>query len=76
MTRFSRSGRGRCRRTIPGGVGLAILIWLFTAGWLVVAIQAFRDMWRISRIRFAAILILVALVLSIASALVLFAGTL
>ena len=57
-------------------VALACLIWLFTAGWLVVAIQAFRDMWMISRIRFAAILILVALVLSIASALVVFAGTL
>ena len=49
------------------------MIWLFTAGWLVVASQAFRDMWRISRLRFAAIVILVALALSIAGAL---AGTL
>jgi hypothetical protein len=52
------------------------VIWLFTAGWLVVASQAFRDMWRISRLRFVAIVILVALALSIAGALVVFAGTL
>ncbi len=39
-------------------------------------IQAFRDMWRISRLRFVAILTLVALVLSGAGALVAFAATL
>lgn len=54
----------------------ANVIWLYTAGWLVVASQAFRDMWRISRLRFAVILLLVALVLSIAGAVVVFAGTL
>ena len=53
-----------------------ILIWLYTAAWLVVASQAFRDMWRISRLRFAAIVILTALVLSVAGGLVAFAGTL
>jgi hypothetical protein len=52
------------------------LIWLYTAGWLVVASQAFREMWRISRLRFAAIVILTALVLSVAGALVAFAATL
>jgi hypothetical protein len=55
---------------------LTNLIWLYAAGWIVVASQALRDMWRISRLRFAAILILVALVISIAGALVTFAGTL
>jgi hypothetical protein len=55
---------------------LANVIWLYAAGWLVVAIQAFRDMWRISRLRFVGILILVALVLSVAGALVTFAATL
>jgi hypothetical protein len=55
---------------------LTNLVWLYMAGWLVVAIQAFRDMWRISRLRFAAILILVALVLSVAAAFVTFAATL
>ena len=57
-------------------LAIAIVIWLFTAGWLVVASQAFRDVWRISRLRFAAILILVALVLSVAGGIVTFAGTL
>jgi hypothetical protein len=57
-------------------LAIASVIWLYTAGWLVVASLAFRDMWRISRIRFAAILVLVALVFIIAGALVAFAGTL
>lgn len=52
------------------------LIWLYTAAWLVAASQAFRDMWRISRLRFVAILTLVVLVLSIVGGLVAFAGTL
>lgn len=52
------------------------VIWLYTAGWLAVASQAFRDIWRISRLRFAAIVILTALVLSAAGALVAFAATL
>jgi hypothetical protein len=52
------------------------VIWVYTAGWLVVASQAFRDMWRISRLRFAAIVIFTALVLSVAGALVAFAATL
>jgi len=52
------------------------VIWLYAAGWLVVAIQAFRDMWRISRLRFVAILILVALVLSLTGGIVAFAGSL
>jgi hypothetical protein len=58
------------------GFALANVIWLYAVGWLLVAIQAFRDMWRISRLRFAAILILVALVLSVAGAFVTFAGSL
>jgi len=45
-------------------------------GWLVVAIQAFRDMWRMSRLRSAAILILVALMLGVVGAFVTFAATL
>ena len=76
MARFTEVIQPAVGGPFMAAVALASLIWLFTAGWLVVAIQAFRDMWRISRIRFAAILILVALVLSIASALVIFAGTL
>ena len=59
-----------------GAFVFANVIWLFTAGWLVVASQAFRDMWRISRLRFAAIVILVGLVLATAAAVVAFAGTL
>jgi len=52
------------------------VIWLYTAGWLAVASQAFREMWKISRLRFAAIVVLTALVLSVAAALVAFAATL
>ena len=55
---------------------LTNLIWLYTAAWLVVASQAFRDMWRISRLRFAVILTLASLALSVAGALVAFAATL
>ena len=55
---------------------LANVIWLFTAGWLVVASQAFRDMWRISRLRSAAILTLVTLMLGVVGAFVTFAATL
>ena len=58
------------------GFVLANVIWLYAAGWLVLAIQAFRDLWRISRLRFVGILILVALVLCAAGALVTFAATL
>jgi hypothetical protein len=55
---------------------LANLIWLYAAGWLLVAIGAFRDMWRISRLRALAILILTAGMFSIAGAVVVFAATL
>ena len=76
MARFTEVLQPAVGGPFMAAFALASLIWLFTAGWLVVASQAFRDMWRISRIRFAAILILVALVLSIAGAFVIFAGTL
>ena len=55
---------------------LAIVLWLSAAGWLLAAINAFRDMWRISRLRALAILILTAGMLSIAGAIVVFAATL
>ena len=76
LTRMSEVAEAAVGGPFLAAFVLANVIWLYTGGWLVVAIQAFRDMWRTSRIRFAAILILVALVLSIAGALVLFAGTL
>jgi hypothetical protein len=55
---------------------IASLIWLYAAGWLFVAINAFRDMWRISRLRAFAILSLTAAMLCLAGAFVVFAGTL
>jgi TIR domain len=76
LTRMSEVAEAAVGGPFLAAFVLANVIWLYTGGWLVVAIQAFRDRWRTSRIRFAAILILVALVLSIAGALVLFAGTL
>ena len=55
---------------------LANAIWLYTAGWLVVASLAFREMWGISLPRAAAFLVLAALVFVIAVALVSFTATL
>jgi hypothetical protein len=51
-------------------------IWLFTAAWLVAAGLAFSDLWRLSWIRTTAFLGLVAVLFTIAGALVTFAGTL
>ena len=76
MARFTEVIQTAVGGPFMAAVALASLIWLFTAGWLVVAIQAFRDMWRISRLRFAAILILVALMLGVVGAFVTFAATL
>ncbi len=53
-----------------------MVIWLYAGGWLLVAIGAFRDMWRISRLRALAILILTAGMLSIAGAIVVLAAML
>jgi hypothetical protein len=58
------------------GFALANLIWLYAAGWLVAASGEFRTMWRISRLRSAAILMLVALMLGVVGAFVTFAATL
>ncbi len=58
------------------GFALAMLIWFFTAVWLLVAITAFRDVWRISWLRAVAILMLTAGTLFIAGAFVVFAATL
>jgi hypothetical protein len=55
---------------------LANLIGLYTAGWLVVASQSFRDLWKISLLRAAAILGFLAVVVTVAGALMLFAATL
>jgi hypothetical protein len=55
---------------------LATGIWLFAAGWLWVASGAFRDLWRITRLRALSILILTVGALVIAGALVVIAGTL
>jgi hypothetical protein len=55
---------------------VANVIWLYAAGWLLVALGAFRRMWRISRLRAFGILILTAGMLSLAGAFVLFAATL
>jgi hypothetical protein len=49
---------------------LANVIWLFAAGWLLVASDVFSQMWRISRLRAAALLVVVALVLLLTSGLV------
>jgi hypothetical protein len=58
------------------GLALATVIWLCAAGWLLVAINAFRDVWRISWLRALVALILVAGMISAAAAFVVFAGTL
>jgi TIR domain len=63
-------------RPVLAGLAFVMVIWLCTAGWLLVAIGAFRDMWRISRLRALAILILTAGMLSIAGAIVVLAATL
>ena len=76
MARFTEVIQPAVGGPFMAAVALASLIWLFTAALLVVAIQAFRDMWRISRLRFAAILILVALMLGVVGAFVTFAATL
>jgi hypothetical protein len=76
MTRLSEVAESAMGGPFFAAFSLANVIWLFTAGWLVVAIQAFRDMWRISRLRSAAILILVALMLGVVGAFVTFAATL
>jgi len=76
MARFTEVIQPAVGGPFMAAVALASLIWLFTAAWLVVAIQAFRDMWRISRLRSAAILILVALMLGVVGAFVTFAATL
>jgi hypothetical protein len=55
---------------------LASVIWLYAAGWLWVASGAFRDLWRITRLRALAILILTVATLSIAGAVVVIAATL
>jgi hypothetical protein len=55
---------------------VANVIWLFVAGWLLVALAAFRDMWRISRVHAFAILILTAGMFAVAGAFVAFAATL
>jgi hypothetical protein len=76
LTRISEVAEPAMSGPFFAAFALANMIWLFTAGWLVVAGQAFRGMWRISRLRFGAILILTALALSIAGAFVTFAATL
>jgi hypothetical protein len=58
------------------GLALATVVWLYAAGWLLVAIGAFRDMWRISHLRALAILVLMVGMLSITGAIVVFAATL
>jgi hypothetical protein len=55
---------------------LSNVIWLCTAGWLLVALGAFRHMWRISGLRATGILILTAGMLSLVGAFVVFAATL
>ncbi|HVQ15793.1 MAG TPA: toll/interleukin-1 receptor domain-containing protein [Vicinamibacterales bacterium] len=55
---------------------LANAIWLYTAGWLVVASLSLRDLWGISWLRAVVFLVLVALVFTIAGALIAFAATL
>ena len=76
MARFSELAEASMGGPFFAAFVLANVIWLYTAGWLVLAIQAFRDMWRISRPRFAVILIFTALPLGLAGALVAFAATL
>jgi hypothetical protein len=58
------------------GFALAMVIWFLTAVWLLVAITAFRNVWRISWLRAVAILMLTAGTLFIAGAFVVFAATL
>lgn len=58
------------------GVALASVIWLYAAGWLLVAITAFRDVWRISWPRALVALTLVVGMFAVAGAFVVFAATL
>jgi hypothetical protein len=72
MEAFERAVSG----PVLAGVALATVIWLCAWGWLLVAIGAFRHMWRVSRLRAFGILILTAGMLSLAGAFVVFAATL
>ena len=63
-------------RTFLGGFAVAILIWLYAAGWLLVAITAFRDVWRVSWLRALVALLLAAGMILVAGAFVVLAATL
>jgi len=76
MARFTEVLQPAVGGPFMAGFALANLIWLYAAGWLVTAGGAFRMMWRISRLRFATILILVTLMLGVVGAFVTFAATL
>ena len=67
---------GAMGRPFLAGFAVAILIWLFTAGWLLVAITAFRDVWKISWPRALLALILTVGMIFVAGAFVVFAATL
>ena len=63
-------------RTFLGGFAVAILIWLYAAGWLLVAITAFRGVWRVSWLRALVALLLAAGMILVAGAFVVLAATL
>lgn len=58
------------------GFAVANLIWLYAAGWLLVAITAFPAVWRVSWLRALVALILAAGMILVAGAFVVFAATL
>lgn len=63
-------------RALLGGFAVANLIWLYAAGWLLVAITAFPDVWRVSWLRALMALILAVGMILVAGAFVVLAATL
>jgi hypothetical protein len=76
MARLTAVAQGSMAGPFFAAFVLANAMWLYTAGWLVVASLSLRDLWGISWLRAAVFLVLVTLVFTIAGALVAFAGTL
>lgn len=70
MARMSDHVQAAVSAPFLAAYALTSVIWLYAAGWLLIASDVFSQMWRISRLRAAAILLVVALVLVLVSGLV------
>ena len=58
-----------------GSYALANLFWLYTVGWLIVAVSALATVWRVSFPRFAFVLVLFALIVFFTAGVVGFVAT-